>query len=75
MKYREQEEARHKKESLPPKYKKVSLALPKKHEPIDPEKIIKLHFDLTCLEALKRSSSKTQEALEESLIHLLELTE
>jgi hypothetical protein len=64
-----------KKESLPPKHKKISMTLPKKAEAVDGQKLNQLRFDLRCLESLKKSSSKSQGALEEALISLLEMTE
>lgn len=74
--YDEVEKNRVKIESIPAKNKKLATIVPKKSiEPISPDKIIRLHFDLTCLEALKKSSGNSQESLEEALISLLELTE
>ncbi len=54
-----------KKDNLPPKHKKISMTLPKKLSEINLEsqKLSQLRFDLRCLEALKKSSSKSQGAL------------
>lgn len=62
------------KDTLPPKHKKISMTLPKKTQEAtaaDLQKLSQLRFDLRCLEALKKSSSKSQGALEEALISLL----
>jgi hypothetical protein len=62
----EKQQLKLKKDSLPSKHKKISMTLPKKTtEPtVDALKLNQLKFDLRCLESLKKSSSKSQGALE-----------
>ena len=77
----EKEQNRVKKEitsGIPPKYKKMSLSNANKQKfdsSAEHQKVSRFKFDLVCLEALKKSSTHSQNTLEESLITLLELTE
>lgn len=62
----EMQQQRIKKDNLPLKHKKISMTLPKKTSEalVDNQKLSQQRFDLRCLEALKKSSSKSQGALE-----------
>ena len=62
----EVQQQRIKKDNLPLKHKKISMTLPKKTSDVqvDAQKLNQQRFDLRCLEALKKSSSKSQGALE-----------